>query len=150
MNHCSLFAGGNLRQVALRSRLAYTRFQVNDLAAFVLDQSERFVGVHQSSAATHYFLSDQSSALFVHSQPSSCRWVVGRIVHIEKRTAGSHGDNPYDLPAGSTYCVVSLAIVPEVLPEGSRSMSQDSAQEGGQDLSRSSQDVVKIGQGQDS
>lgn len=99
-------------QLASRGKLSFASFQVHDLAAFVATPSgEAYAALN--SNCPHLYLSGDSVALFKQQRVAEVVVIVGQIVHIETSVAGGEGGvNPYELPPGTQYAVVTLALVP--------------------------------------
>eukprot|EP00897_Mesotaenium_endlicherianum_P009176 jgi/Mesen1/8287/ME000045S07747 len=106
---------------AYREKIGFTRFAVHEFAAFVQEESGFWVAVHRG--CPHRYLSEESVAL-LRQQPHT-RCIVGQIVHIEKGVAradaagGSSGgagssSNPYGLPHGTSFYVLTVAMIPKL------------------------------------
>lgn len=114
--------------------------EVHEIAAFVLNSAGHYEAINRNSS--HYYLSAESVALFVDHLPNRPPYIVGQIVHIERQTVRSPpstGDqnrdrldaltsdagsnlltmtagstlNPYGLPVGCEYSVVTVAMLPD-------------------------------------
>lgn len=81
---------------------------------------------------SNYYLSEESVALFTEQHSQHPVYIIGQIVHIERRIArpdqmggaprpdssGGHRSpasmlNPYNLPGGCEYFVVTVAMLPD-------------------------------------
>lgn len=111
--------------------------EVHELAAFILNSAGRYEAINRNSH--HYYLSTESVALFADHLPQRPSYIIGQIVHIERREASpvqaEHKDrveflttdtessvealnlisaaNPYDLPLGCEYFIVTVAMLPK-------------------------------------
>ncbi|KAH7289236.1 hypothetical protein KP509_31G065300 [Ceratopteris richardii] len=116
---------------ANKEKICYTRFQVHELAMFSINGRGHYEAVNRG--CPNYYLSDESVALFLQSLPERPAYIIGQIVHIERNIAHSPfhpgqmtsltevssetcANNPYGLPNGTVYYVVTLAMVPDRLP----------------------------------
>jgi autophagy-related protein 11 len=96
----------------------------------VLTPSGHYEAITKNSS-NYYYLSAESVALFTDHLPSRPNFIVGQIVHIEHQIVKSlpeHGragttdwltlnsgstPNPYGLPVGCEYFVVTVAMLPD-------------------------------------
>ena len=114
--------------------------EVHEIAAFVLNSAGHYEAINRNSS--HYYLSAESVALFADHLPNRPTYIVGQIVHIERQSVRSPppaGDqnrdrldvltsdagsnlltlnagstlNPYGLPVGCEYFVVTVAMLPD-------------------------------------
>lgn len=135
------YAKRKLDKQVNKEKICYTRFQVHELAMFSINVSGHYEAINRG--CPNYYLSDESVALFLQNLRERPQYIIGQIVHIERNvvrplllsnqminsltdmssTAG--GTNPYGLPYGTVYFVVTLAMVPDRLP--SLSMTSASA-----------------------
>jgi autophagy-related protein 11 len=75
----------------------------------------------------NYYLSDESVALFTEQHSSQPAYIIGQVVHIERCVvqsdmSSSRSDsgsrfalNPYILPVGSEYFLVTVALLPDTI-----------------------------------
>ncbi|KAL3532991.1 hypothetical protein ACH5RR_006512 [Cinchona calisaya] len=98
---------------ASKEKISFGRLEVHEIAAFVLNSTGHYQAINRNSS--HYYLSAESVALFVDHLPSRPAYIVGQIVHIERQSVRppSSTANPYGLPVGSEYFVVTVAVLPE-------------------------------------
>lgn len=123
---------------ASKEKICFTRFNVHELAVFMPNDNGHYEAINVN--CPHYYLSDESIALFVEQPPETQRYIVGQIVHIDRNVArqppesGSYlsstgtdlsgstaiagagmklRTNPYGLPVGTEYFVVTVAMVPD-------------------------------------
>lgn len=115
--------------------------EVHEIGAFVLNSGGHYEAINRNSS--HYYLSAESVALFTEHLPDRPPFIVGQIVHIERQTVRSpppssneHNNrdqvsiltssnkgaaaaanrsslNPYGLPVGCEYFVVTVAMLPD-------------------------------------
>ncbi|KAL2629619.1 hypothetical protein R1flu_014305 [Riccia fluitans] len=122
-----------IEKQASKEMICFTRFQVHGLAVFIPNGSGHYEALNRNSP--NYFLSDESIALFLENLPNGQHYIVGQIVHIDRsiaRSSSSPGEseisgssvggisrcrsNPYGLPLGTEYFVVTVAMVPDFSP----------------------------------
>ena len=118
---------------ASKEKISFGRLEVHELAAFVLNAAGHYVAINRSH--TNYYLSTESVALFVDHLPARPTYVTGQIVHIERQMVkmagsvdqadvinsdcggssrlGSAPPNPYGLPPGCEYFIVTVAMLPD-------------------------------------
>ncbi|XP_076885074.1 autophagy-related protein 11-like [Bidens hawaiensis] len=109
-----------------KEKISFGRLELHEIAAFVLNAAGHYKAINQN--CTHYYLSSESVALFTDHLPHRPTYIVGQIVHIEKQTVksspvqsptattssmGSSQLNPYGLPAGCEYFIVTVAMLPD-------------------------------------
>ncbi|KAF9614316.1 hypothetical protein IFM89_018069 [Coptis chinensis] len=127
----TLYAKHQLEKQANKEKISFGRFEVHEMAAFVLNSAGHYEAINRN--CSNYYLSAESVALFVEQQPSRPKYILGQIVHIEKQIVKALpvlrtelGDlpssdigtrqctsNPYGLPMGSEYFVVTVAMLPD-------------------------------------
>ncbi|CAK7338142.1 unnamed protein product [Dovyalis caffra] len=140
----TLYKKHQLEKQANKERISFSRLEVHEIAAFVLNSAGHYEAINRNSS--NYFLSAESVALFTDHLPSQPRYIVGQIVHIERQAVKSllptstrpdHGradqadllitdqgtdrmnfnlgstSNPYNLPIGCEYFVVTVAMLPD-------------------------------------
>ncbi|KAL3687625.1 hypothetical protein R1sor_013934 [Riccia sorocarpa] len=123
-----------MEKQATKEMICFTRFQVHGLAVFIPNGSGYYEALNRN--CPNYFLSDESIALFLENLPNGQRYIVGQIVHIDRSIARSSSSspgeseisvadagsvsrsrsNPYGLPLGTEYFVVTVAMVPDFSP----------------------------------
>jgi hypothetical protein len=114
---------------ASKEKISVGHFDVHELAVFVRNPAGHYEAINRSRS--NYFLSEESVALFTEPHlPRQPTYIIGQIVHIERRAAkhvdqneastrpGGHrrstpNSNPYNLPAGCEYFVVTVAMLPD-------------------------------------
>nr|XP_043625256.1 autophagy-related protein 11-like [Erigeron canadensis] len=115
-----------------KEKISFGRLELHEIAAFVLNVAGHYEAINRNS--THYYLSSESVALFTDHLPHRPTYIAGQIVHIERQTvksspvraerttttssqfalnSGSNGANPYGLPVGCEYFVVTVAMLPD-------------------------------------
>ncbi|KAK8581630.1 hypothetical protein V6N13_144645 [Hibiscus sabdariffa] len=140
----TLFSKHQLEKQANKEKISFSRLQVHEIAAFVLNSSGHYEAITRN--CSNYYLSAESVALFIDHLPSQPSYIVGQIVHIERQTvkpllpSSSRPDrgradpadqltsntgterftpnpgsslNPYGLPTGCEYFVVTVAMLPD-------------------------------------
>ncbi|KAL9681484.1 hypothetical protein QQ045_013269 [Rhodiola kirilowii] len=137
-----LFTKHQLEKQANKEKISFVRFQVPEIAAFVLNSAGHYEAINRN--CSNYYLSLESVALFTDHHPNRPNYIVGQIVHIERRVvklsvcSSRGGDqvdqqlttdlenerpsltldstaNPYGLPAGCEYFMVTVAMLPNTL-----------------------------------
>ncbi|MCO5597104.1 hypothetical protein L7F22_051178 [Adiantum nelumboides] len=126
------YAKRKLDKQVNKQKICYTRFQVHELAMFCINASGHYEAINRG--CPNYFLSDESVALFLQNLHERPLYIIGQIVHIERNVVrplippnqmvtsftdispAASGSNPYGLPYGTVYFVVTLAMVPDRLP----------------------------------
>lgn len=124
-----------LEKQANKEKISFGCLEVHEIAAFVLTPSGHYEAITKNSS-NYYYLSAESVALFTDHLPSRPNFIVGQIVHIEHQIVKSlpeHGrattpdrgttdwltlnsgstPNPYGLPVGCEYFVVTVAMLPD-------------------------------------
>ncbi|XP_039024116.1 autophagy-related protein 11-like [Hibiscus syriacus] len=140
----TLFTKHQLEKQSNKEKISFSRLQVHEIAAFVLNSSGHYEAITRN--CSNYYLSTESVALFTDHLPSQPSYIVGQIVHIEHQTvkpllpSSSRPDrgradpaeqltsntgterltlnsgsslNPYGLPTGCEYFVVTVAMLPD-------------------------------------
>lgn len=129
-------------QQSSKEKISFLHMEVHELAAFILNSTGNYEAINQN--CPNYFLSSESVALFAEHSSRPPPYIIGQIVHIEKRTArplpspasreddrgeaicsdnndwrasicGKSSSNPYGLSAGSEYFVVTVAMLPDTI-----------------------------------
>lgn len=110
---------------ASKDKISFGRFEVHELAVFVRNSSGKYEAVNRNHS--NYYLSDESVALFTEQHSTQPAHIIGQIVHIERCVVQSDmsgsrsgsgsrfGLNPYNLPVGSEYSVVTIALLPDTI-----------------------------------
>eukprot|EP00262_Sarcandra_glabra_P000971 TRINITY_DN10990_c0_g5_i1.p1 TRINITY_DN10990_c0_g5~~TRINITY_DN10990_c0_g5_i1.p1 ORF type:complete len:271 (-),score=39.34 TRINITY_DN10990_c0_g5_i1:226-1038(-) len=132
----SLYAKHQLEKRVNKEKISFGRFELLELAAFVLNSAGHYEAINRN--CSNYFLSTESIALFVEDLLSRPSYIIGQIVHIERKTVirADNGDrvdllssvttnritagsgpalNPYNLPVGCEYFIVTVAMLPETV-----------------------------------
>lgn len=125
----NLYSKLQLEKQASKEKISVGHFDVHELAVFVRNPAGHYEAINRSRS--NYFLSEESVALFTEPHlPRQPAYIIGQIVHIERRAAkhvdqneasprpGGHrrsalNSNPYGLPAGCEYFVVTVAMLPD-------------------------------------
>jgi autophagy-related protein 11 len=133
----TLYAKHQLEKQANKEKISFGRMQVHEIAAFVLNTNGHYEAINRN--CSNYYLSSESVALFTDHLPGRPNYIVGQIVHIESQTvkqlattlsgpehnlateAGTDRltlnsgstSNPYGLPIGCEYFVVTIAMLPD-------------------------------------
>jgi autophagy-related protein 11 len=113
-----------------KEKICFTSFNKHELAVFLPNSVGHYEAVNCN--CPHYFLAEESVLLFRHHQPENAhKYIVGQIVHIdhnvarppspesvpgglsEGRNEGGATWNPFGLPLGTDYFVVTVAMVPD-------------------------------------
>ncbi|XP_028794348.1 autophagy-related protein 11 isoform X1 [Neltuma alba] len=132
-----------LEKQANKEKISFGRLEVHEIAAFVHNSAGHYEAI--SRTCPNYYLSSESVALFADHLPSRPNYIVGQIVHIERqivkalpttsaRTELSRANqltadtgterlslnsgstsNPYGLPVGCEYFVVTVAMLPDAI-----------------------------------
>ncbi|KAL2482873.1 Autophagy-related protein 17 [Forsythia ovata] len=121
---------------ANKEKISFGRLEVHEIAAFVLNSAGNYETINRH--CPYYYLSAESVALFADHLPTRPSYIVGQIVHIERQTVKSlpstsnrdiptptldtetsrlilnsgSTSNPYGLPVGCEYFVVTVAMLP--------------------------------------
>lgn len=118
---------------ANKERISFGRLEVHEIAAFVLNSCGYYEAINRN--CSYYYLSSESTALFIDHLPSRPIYIVGQVVHIERQmvkspplTLSEHADkdlvdiltsdigtNPYGLPVGREYFIVTIAMLPGMM-----------------------------------
>uniref|UniRef100_A0A0D6QTZ9 Ubiquitin-like domain-containing protein n=1 Tax=Araucaria cunninghamii TaxID=56994 RepID=A0A0D6QTZ9_ARACU len=124
-----LHAKHKMEKQVNKEKISFTRFVVHELAAFVPNAAGHYEAINRN--CRNYFLSEESIALFA-DRPNGRHYIIGQIVHMERNIArhpdreclvasGSSSSsarsrfNPYGLPIGTEYFVVTVAMVPDTI-----------------------------------
>ncbi|PON99335.1 Autophagy-related protein [Trema orientale] len=131
----TLYAKHQLEKQANKEKISFGRMEVHEIAAFVRNATGHYEAINRNYS--NYYLSTESVALF--TDPGRPNYIVGQIVHIERQTvkplalalsgpehnlASDTGtdrltlnsgstSNPYGLPIGCEYFVVTVAMLPD-------------------------------------
>ncbi|XP_068653254.1 autophagy-related protein 11-like [Aristolochia californica] len=135
----SLYAKHQVERQANKEKISFGRFEVHELAAFVLNFAGHYEAINRN--CSNYYLSEESVALFAENLPTRPKYIIGQIVHIERKTVrsqnSSQGDlvdilssdpstqlaapgtgsmsNLYSLPVGCEYFIVTVAMLPDTI-----------------------------------
>ncbi|XP_021756821.1 autophagy-related protein 11-like [Chenopodium quinoa] len=121
---------------ANKEKISFCRFEVHEIAAFIFNSSGGYEAISRN--CPNYFLSPESVALFTDHLPNRPAYIIGQIVHIERRVVKPHsglprheqssGGNQTDslkssspssdtlathLPVGCEYFIVTVAMLPD-------------------------------------
>ncbi|KAL8488662.1 hypothetical protein ACS0TY_024357 [Phlomoides rotata] len=123
----TLYMKHQLEKQANKEKISFGRLEVHEIAAFILNPAGYYEAINRNSL--YYYLSAESVALFTDHLPSRPSYIVGQVVHIERQIVKSpaeRGDrlglksgsaaaasNPYGLPVGCEYFVVTVAMLPD-------------------------------------
>ncbi|KNA21628.1 hypothetical protein SOVF_041340 isoform B [Spinacia oleracea] len=122
----TLYTKHQLEKQANKEKISFCRFEVHEIAAFVLNSSGHYEAISRN--CPNYFLSPESVALFIDHLPIRPAYIIGQIVHIERRVVSRHerssssgGDQPDSsdstlatrLPVGCEYFIVTVAMLPD-------------------------------------
>lgn len=128
-----------LERQANKEKISFGHLELHELAVFVLNSAGHYEAINRNYS--NYFLSPESVALFTEHNPTRPSYIIGQVVHIERlavRPAASprmeHGDqmdissaessnrlspgmasNPYNLPIGCEYYLVTVAMLPDTI-----------------------------------
>ncbi|XP_062223904.1 autophagy-related protein 11-like [Phragmites australis] len=122
-----------LEKQVSKEKISFGRFQVHELAVFVRNPAGHYEAINRN--CSNYYLSEESVALFTEHHTRHPAYIIGQIVHIEWRIvhtdqmggAASRPDssggrrspasmvNPYSLPPGCEYFMVTVAMLPDAL-----------------------------------
>lgn len=118
---------------ANKEKISFGCLEVHEIAAFVHTPCGHYEAITKNRS-NYYYLSAESVALFTDHLPSRPNYIVGQIVHIENQIVKAlpeHGranpdkgtdwltlnsgstPNPYGLPVGCEYFVVTVAMLPD-------------------------------------
>lgn len=127
-----------LEKQANKEKICFGCLEVHEIAAFVLTPAGHYEAITRN--CSNYYLSDESVALFADHLPTRPNYIVGQIVHIERQIVKAaapwpeHGRadkftpdkgtewltlnsgstlNPYGLPVGCEYFLVTVAMLPD-------------------------------------
>lgn len=90
---------------------------MHEIGAFVLKSGGYYEAINRN--CPYYYLSAESVALFTEHLPTRPSYIVGQVVHIERRTVknaregADAASNPYGLPIGCEYFIVTIAMLPD-------------------------------------
>lgn len=110
---------------ASKEKISFGRLEVHELAAFVRNPNGKYEAVNRNHL--NYYLSDESVALFTEQHSTQPAYIIGQVVHIERCVVQSDmsssrsgsgsrfGLNPYSLPVGSEYFMVTVALLPDTI-----------------------------------
>lgn len=114
---------------ANKEKISFGCLEVHEIGAFVLTPGGHYEAISRN--CSNYYLSAESVALFTEHLPSRPNYIVGQIVHIEHQivkavpehgkltpdklalNSGSTSSNPYGLPVGCEYFLVTVAMLPD-------------------------------------
>ncbi|XP_074560711.1 autophagy-related protein 11-like [Curcuma longa] len=142
----SLYMKLQLEKQANKEKPTFGRFEVRELAAFVLNSTGHYEAINRN--CPNYYLSEESVALFKEQYSISPIYIIGQIVHIERQVVrpllspgsqladqleashnsetGNHQSigpaaalNPYNLPVGCEYFIVTVAMLPDTIHSAS-------------------------------
>nr|TKW37665.1 hypothetical protein SEVIR_1G062600v2 [Setaria viridis] len=121
-----------LEKQASKEKISFGRFEVHELAVFVRNPAGHYEAINRN--CSNYYLSEESVALFTQQHPRHPAYIIGQIVHIERRivhpdqmggaprpdSSGSRRPpastlNPYNLTPGCEYFVVTVAMLPDAV-----------------------------------
>ncbi|XP_057767781.1 autophagy-related protein 11 isoform X2 [Salvia miltiorrhiza] len=83
----TLYMKHQLEKQANKEKISFGRLEVHEIAAFVLKSAGYYEAINRN--CPYYYLSAESVALFTDHLPSRPSYIVGQVVHIERRTAKS-------------------------------------------------------------
>ncbi|KAL2465681.1 Autophagy-related protein 17 [Abeliophyllum distichum] len=132
----TLYMKHQLEKQANKQKISFGRLEVHEIAAFVLNSAGNYEAINRH--CPNYYLSAESVALFADHLPTLPSYIIGQIVHIERQTVKSlpstsnrdiptptsdtetrrlilnsgSTSNPYGLPFGCEYFVVTVATLP--------------------------------------
>ncbi|KAK9705744.1 hypothetical protein RND81_07G078800 [Saponaria officinalis] len=130
----TLYTKHQLEKQVNKEKISFNRFEVHELAAFVLNSCGQYEAISRN--CPNYYLSPESVALFTDHLPNRPAYIIGQIVHIERQivktlraedSTGSSssdtlanrlslnpgfGSNPFGLPVGCEYFIVTVAMLP--------------------------------------
>lgn len=117
----NLYAKHKMERLVNKEKISFTRFEVHELAAFVRNSAGHYEAINRN--CRNYYLSEESIALFVDNLPNGRQYIIGQIVHIERNVARQPPTpsssrsryNPYGLPIGVEFFVVTVAMVPDTI-----------------------------------
>ncbi|KAL5840077.1 hypothetical protein ACOSQ3_012742 [Xanthoceras sorbifolium] len=130
----TLFTKHQIEKQANKEKISFGRLEVHEIAAFVLNSAGHYEAINRN--CLNYYLSAESVALFTDHLPSRPSYIVGQIVHIERQTVkplppptrpehhradqmdhltlnSGSTSNPYSLPIGCEFFVVTVAMLPD-------------------------------------
>ncbi|WVZ77632.1 hypothetical protein U9M48_025478 [Paspalum notatum var. saurae] len=131
----NIYSKLQLEKQASKEKISFGRFEVHELAVFFRNPAGYYEAINRN--CSNYYLSEESVALFTQHHPRHPvpAYIIGQIVHIERRIAcpdhnggpprpdNSGGRrspasmllNPYNLPTGCEYFVVTVAMLPDAV-----------------------------------
>ncbi|KAK7265192.1 hypothetical protein RJT34_32808 [Clitoria ternatea] len=120
-----------LEKQANKEKISFGSLEVHEIGCFVLTPGGHYKAITRN--CSNYYLSDASVELF--ADPSRPNYIVGQIVHMERQIVkeaaaeqqgrGEKGSewlttlnsgstqNPYGLPVGCEYFLVTVAMLPD-------------------------------------
>lgn len=117
----SLYSKHQIEKQASKEKISFVRLDVHELACFYLNSSGNYEAIHRSSF--NYYLSSESVALFTEHYSGRPPYIIGQIVHIERKKVEADSSNnnnirkanPYGLQAGCEYFIVTVAMLPDAI-----------------------------------
>ncbi|XP_042487340.1 autophagy-related protein 11-like [Macadamia integrifolia] len=121
----SLYAKHQLEKQANKEKISFGRFELHEIAAFVINSAGHYEAINRN--CSNYYLSAESVALFTEHLPNKPSYIIGQIVHVERRTASIPPvqpelgvdqvavslSNPYGLAIGCECFIVTVAMLPD-------------------------------------
>ncbi|XP_043695460.1 autophagy-related protein 11-like isoform X2 [Telopea speciosissima] len=121
----SLFAKHQLEKQTNKEKISFGRFELHEIVAFVINSAGHYEAINRN--CSNYYLSAESIALFTEHLPNKPSYIIGQIVHIERRTVRTppvrlepgidqvaiSSSNPYGLSIGCEYFIVTVAMLPD-------------------------------------
>lgn len=99
-----------LWKMAARNKISYTSFEPGDCALFLPTSSGNFIAFNRG--APFRYLSDESLSAAKVNAGGRVDYVVGHVVEIDEGIAQEgEGNNPYSLPFGTPYFVLSVMVI---------------------------------------
>ncbi|KAJ4953141.1 hypothetical protein NE237_029973 [Protea cynaroides] len=136
----SLYAKHQLEKQANKEKISFGRFELHEIVAFVINSAGNYEAINRN--CSNYYLSEESVALFTEHLPKKPSYIIGQVVHIERKTVrtppvrpeygieqldhlssdtGTHhlalgsasSSNPYGIPIGCEYFIITVAMLPD-------------------------------------
>ncbi|KAK6136259.1 hypothetical protein DH2020_029990 [Rehmannia glutinosa] len=83
----TLYMKHQLEKQANKEKISFGRLEVHEIAAFILNSAGYYEAINRN--CPYYYLSAESVALFTDHLSSRPSYIVGQVVHIERRTVKS-------------------------------------------------------------
>ncbi|XP_047331727.1 autophagy-related protein 11-like [Impatiens glandulifera] len=116
-----------LEKQANNEKISFGHLKVQEIAAFVLNSPTGHYEAINNCRCCNYYLSDESVSLLTNHLQNRPSYLIGQIVHIEQQTVKTVlSSNPYDLPVGCEYFIITVEMLPDISDDDDRSSTPTS------------------------